>query len=671
MNKKLNFEIENAEIISEEPSSEFATARITAFSDGVSRHNTICDVEALKRTAPTIYETPLVYEYDSRFSDFGTHSEKPVIAGFVVPNSAEFYERNDGTGRTSLSVLTKVWKRYAPQFIDIFKRDGTKKRSVSVEMEIRDSEEEGEHLRLKDWVYTAICVLGEMVTPASPDAELEMLSFAEKNNQEYKEAYELEFGGRYDDLNFKIPSSVKNNAKQGLELREKLGRGGTSVGLATARYLVKNDVASPEKVRHIAKYFPRHAAIANLDDKESNSWVAWNLWGGDAGRKWSTSLVKKMDELDEKKMSYFAEEEEMPYKSMKDANPAIKGIDPEPTLSQANQIAKEADAIGSDEEKNGWSIAIANFKKTHVAKDGKWVKKEDKEFSDLPEDNYLGIENFSYNSSQILEILNTAIGEYKWGEGYRKYWVESFDETYAYVHDNEDEKYYRIPYQLSGGICTYDLENKENVIRGGFELMANVNEEDKKFNYAEIFADEKFAQMFAEVEEDQEEEEREEGEKESYAQAKEEFGMGMNPSAVMSAMYSAMKRMGKRFASMKEKMAKMESDKEVYLAENADMKQRFAEQEAQQKEMAVDAFMKEMAEKVEMAEEQVSEMKEKSKEFSFDKIEDWKNHVKAFCFDFKPKKTQEENEDKTFSFALGFEDFKIPQTENVWDKLSK
>ena len=48
---------------------------------------------------------------------------------------------------------------------------------------------------------------------------------------------------------------------------------------------------------------------------------------------------------------------------------------------------------------------------------------------------------------------------------------------------------------------------------------------------------------------------------------------------------------------MKEKMAKMESDKEVYLAENADMKQRFAEQEAQQKEMAVDAFMKEMAEK--------------------------------------------------------------------------
>jgi len=663
----MKFAIEDIHLLDEEQvdKSQFSLLRVDAFATGKSLHDTFVTEETLRRTANTILQKPFVFAIDKRFDDLSSHVPEEVAGGFVPHNSRlDFRQLEDGRLMLSCDVL--IWKRYSNKLVEYFKRDGGKK-GVSVEVEIFESKEDEKTglLELVDYAFQAITGLGDMISPAIPNAQA-VMAFS----KEYEEAYELEFG-RYDDLNFKIPSSVKNNAKQGLELREKLGRGGTSVGLATARYLVKNDVASPEKVRHIVKYFPRHAAIANLDDKESNSWVAWQLWGGDAGRKWSTSLVKKMDELDEKKMSYFAEEEEMPYKSMKDVNPAIKGIDPEPTLSQANQIAKEADAIGSDEEKNGWSIAIANFKKTHVAKDGKWVKKEDKEFSELPEDNYLGIENFSYNSSQILEILNTAIGEYKWGEGYRKYWVESFDETYAYVHDNEDEKYYRIPYQLSGGICTCDLENKENVIRGGFELMANVNEEDKKFNYAEIFADEKFAQMFAEVEEDQEEEEREEGEKESYAQAKEEFGMGMNPSAVMSAMYSAMKRMGKRFASMKEKMAKMESDKEVYLSENADMKQRFAEQEAQQKEMAVDAFMKEMAEKVEMAEEQVSEMKEKSKEFSFDKIEDWKNHVKAFCFDFKPKKTQEENEDKTFSFALGFEDFKIPQTENVWDKLSK
>ena len=165
-----------------------------------------------------------------------------------------------------------------------------------------------------------------------------------------------------------------------------------------------------------------------MDDKESNGWIAWLLWGGDAGRKWSTSLVKKMDELDERKMSYFGEEEIVPYKSLEDANSAIKGIEPSVSLSQANEIAKQADVIGSDDNKNGWAIAISNFKKSHTVKGGKWVKKDGENFS---EDNYLGIENFSYNSSQIIEIINSSLSEFKWGDGFRKYWVESFDETHA------------------------------------------------------------------------------------------------------------------------------------------------------------------------------------------------------------------------------------------------
>lgn len=659
----MKFAVEDIHLLDEEQvdKSQFSLLRVDAFATGKSLHDTFVTEETLRRTANTILQKPFVFAIDKRFDDLGTHQIEELPGGFI-PHNARIDFRTLEDGRVMMSTDVLIWKRYSNNLVEYFKRDGGKK-SVSVELEVLDSKEDEKSglLEICDFVYTCITGLGDMIQPAIPNAQA-VLAFS----KEYEEDYAIEFS-KYDELNFKIPSGVKSNAQKGLELREKFGRGGTSVGLATARYLVKNDTATPEKVRHIAKYFPRHAGDS-LDDKESNGWIAWQLWGGDAGRKWSTSLVKKMDELDEKKMSYFAEEEEMPYKSMKDVNPAIKGIDPEPTLSQANQIAKEADAIGSDEEKNGWAIAIANFKKTHAVKDGKWVKKEKAEFA---EDNYLGVENFSYNSSQVLEIINSSLGEHKWGDGFRKYWVESFDESYAYIHDNEDDKYYRVPYQLDGGVCSCDLENKENVIRGGFELvMANPNEEDKKFNYAEIFADEKFAEMFAEVEEDQEEEEREEGEKESYAKAKEEFGMGMNPSAVMSAMYSAMKRMGKRFASIKEKMSAMEKDKEVYLAENAEMKQRFAEQEAQQKEMAVDAFMKEMAEKVEMAEEQVSEMKEKSKEFSFDKLEEWKNHVKAFCFDFKPKKVETE-EDKTFSFALGYEDVKIPQTGNVWDKLSK
>ena len=98
----------------------------------------------------------------------------------------------------------------------------------------------------------------------------------------------------YDDMDFSIPAAVKKAAQSGLDLHAKHKRGGTSVGMGTAKALVGNSKASPEKVRHIAKYFPRHAGD-NLDDKTSNGWIAWQLWGGHAGRTWAESLVKRMD----------------------------------------------------------------------------------------------------------------------------------------------------------------------------------------------------------------------------------------------------------------------------------------------------------------------------------------------------------------------------------------
>lgn len=114
---------------------------------------------------------------------------------------------------------------------------------------------------------------------------------------------------KYDDLDFSIPKGVKAQAEQGLRLRAEFGRGGTSVGLATARYLVSNTKASPEKVRHIAKYFPRHEVdlqtqdardyLAGRTDRATNGIIAWKLWGSFAGQRWSSKLVRAMDKRDE------------------------------------------------------------------------------------------------------------------------------------------------------------------------------------------------------------------------------------------------------------------------------------------------------------------------------------------------------------------------------------
>jgi hypothetical protein len=114
----------------------------------------------------------------------------------------------------------------------------------------------------------------------------------------------------YDDLDFTIPKGAKEEAQRGLDWRKEFGRGGTSVGLNSARYILDNTTAGAEKVRHIARYFPRHEVDKTAngykpgeDGYPSNGRIAWALWGGDAGRNWSQKLVRAMNKRDEEAKS--------------------------------------------------------------------------------------------------------------------------------------------------------------------------------------------------------------------------------------------------------------------------------------------------------------------------------------------------------------------------------
>ena len=99
---------------------------------------------------------------------------------------------------------------------------------------------------------------------------------------------------------YTIPGGVQKEAKKSLEWHKEYHRGGTPVGLNTARTLAKGGQIGIEKIRHIAKYFPRHEV-----DKKGKGWapgqehfpsngrIAWALWGGDAGQRWASSIVER------------------------------------------------------------------------------------------------------------------------------------------------------------------------------------------------------------------------------------------------------------------------------------------------------------------------------------------------------------------------------------------
>ena len=92
----------------------------------------------------------------------------------------------------------------------------------------------------------------------------------------------------------RAPAAVAANAKRGLALREQYGRGGTIVGATRANQLAKREVLSIETIKRIVNYFTRHAvdleapaAKPGHPDYPSAGRIAWDLWGGDAGRAYA------------------------------------------------------------------------------------------------------------------------------------------------------------------------------------------------------------------------------------------------------------------------------------------------------------------------------------------------------------------------------------------------
>ena len=98
------------------------------------------------------------------------------------------------------------------------------------------------------------------------------------------------------------PAAVAAAAKKGLDLRARFGRGGTDVGVHHAEGLAARRAVTADDIVHISSYFARHAVDKDGkahawgdDDDPSAGYIAWLLWGGEAGKKWADGLKAKLN----------------------------------------------------------------------------------------------------------------------------------------------------------------------------------------------------------------------------------------------------------------------------------------------------------------------------------------------------------------------------------------
>lgn len=221
----------------------------------------------------------------------------PIAVGKAISYEPVKIKGDDGNEYNAMKVEAYISKGAQDTWEKVL--DGTL-RAFSIGGKILEKEFDSKKIfRGKPTSVIKKYILGELSlvdNPANQNAVIDVVKVADDGNLDYVLKIACE------DIDLSIPESVSRVARTGLNQRREYGRGGTSVGLGSARRLAAGGTASPEFVRKVARYFPRHAvdlqatgADPGEDGYPSNGRIAWNLWGGNAGWSWARAKVRQLD----------------------------------------------------------------------------------------------------------------------------------------------------------------------------------------------------------------------------------------------------------------------------------------------------------------------------------------------------------------------------------------
>ena len=94
-------------------------------------------------------------------------------------------------------------------------------------------------------------------------------------------------------------SGVRNNAKRGIELNEKVNnKCATSVGKVRAQQLARGEKLSVSTIKRMYSYLSRAETYYDAGDSKACGTISYLLWGGKAGLNWSRGKLRELGELD-------------------------------------------------------------------------------------------------------------------------------------------------------------------------------------------------------------------------------------------------------------------------------------------------------------------------------------------------------------------------------------
>jgi len=92
------------------------------------------------------------------------------------------------------------------------------------------------------------------------------------------------------------PESVRNNAKRGIELNEKVNnRCATQVGKIRAQQLAAGKPISLETIKRMASYLSRAEEYYDEGNTEACGTISYLLWGGKSALRWAEAKIREIE----------------------------------------------------------------------------------------------------------------------------------------------------------------------------------------------------------------------------------------------------------------------------------------------------------------------------------------------------------------------------------------
>lgn len=258
----------------------FSTCKVRVLYTGKNRNMSIITKDAVEKALPTLKNIPIVGEYSEEAQDYKGHGGKIDLDTYkyihttkpygVVPESAT-YEWEEVNGKEYLTIHgCYLWTGRYEEAYDVIKNG----KGQSMEIEVVDGrwDEEEEAYRIDNFIFSALCILGDDVEPAFEDASIMGYSLD-------KDSFKQEFSLMLKELR----ESLSNEKEENLMLKELLKKYSLTVEDLTAKGIKFDEISEDELEAKIIEAFEidvKDDADNSKDDSEEKD----DIDNSDAGK---------------------------------------------------------------------------------------------------------------------------------------------------------------------------------------------------------------------------------------------------------------------------------------------------------------------------------------------------------------------------------------------------